>query len=238
MTMARPHLLLALTVLVIHAHDTVIAQNNVSDSIANLSISGWWSDCDFSAEISCAGTFQEYEPTPLDPSGNTCYLNAHVDSMSTTRNVVFWLGPPGSEEVGMKDTDVFLYTLRVDDTSLLATNCTESGACSCESIDSLRDPWRTTGMCSGDCIATPAEDLLLLNDDECAVLYKESDINPFFNDTIVTCTIQGTLIDTSPTSPSESPSMEEPTSGAGLLTSLWSWMVLVFVGLHTSVAEL
>lgn len=224
-------LVLVLTVL-FNSSLFVHCQNVTAEEIAMLSITGWYSDCDYDAETSCAGNYSsDYDPIPLDPTGNTCYVNPFVHPTSTTKNVVFWLGPSGGTEndanVSETSAGIYLYVLRVEDDSVdefLPTNCTESGVCSCDSLETLRDPWRTTGDCSGGCSVTPADDLGLL-DGDCAVLFKESVINPFFNGTIVTCSIQGTLVNTttiSPTtSPTASPTMdttddeeEEPTSSA------------------------
>jgi len=219
--MMAPRLLLLTLILLLNTYNIANAQSVTAEEIASLSISGWWSDCDYSAENSCAGNYTEIELTPLDPSGNTCYVNPHVDATSSTKNVVFWLGPAGSDVANATD-GILLYVLRVDDADVetyLPTNCTDSGSCSCDSVDPLRDPWRTLSTCSGECSATQADDLALFEND-CAVLYKESVINPFFNDTIVTCAIQGSLIDTSSSTPSSSPvpsAGEELTSGGGSL---------------------
>lgn len=221
MTMLRPSLLLTVVTLVVSIFQFSNAQNATAQDIASLSISGWWSDCDYNADTACTGNYKEYPPVPLDPTGNTCYVNPHVSPASSTKNVVFWLGPEGLTATTSSDasTGIYLYVLRVPDDSVeehLPTNCTESGACSCESVDSLRAPWRTTSSCIGGCSVTPADNLVRL-DETCAVLYKESVINAFFNDTIVTCAIQGTLIDTS--SSSSSTPTAAPTTGGGADTS-------------------
>ena len=196
------------------------AQNNVTADISHFAIIGWWSDCSFELDTSCAGTYQEYEPAPLDPTGNTCYVNPHADPTSTTSTVVFWLGPAGSnnnDTNSVSSTSIYLYTLRVPDSNVdryMPTNCTDSGACSCDNVDPLREPWKTTGSCSGDCSSTIANNLGRL-DEDCAVLFKTRVVNAFFNDTIVTCAIQGKLIDTSTSSPTASPSptyKEEPST--------------------------
>lgn len=205
------------------------AEKATSEDIENLALTGWWSDCIFENEDSCAGNYTEISsPIPLDPTGNTCYVNPYVNPTSSTSEVIFWLGPAGSDVMN-GTLGILLYTMRVENEDDLPTNCTSGGACSCESLEELRNPWRTTSTCSGGCSATPADDLGKLNE-TCAVLYKESVINQFFNDTIVTCSIQGTLLDLSTASPSMAPSAgDESTSGGvirrGGLSSSWFGLV-------------
>ncbi len=215
----------------------VFAETAIKEDISNFAISGWWSDCIYESDDSCAGNYTEISsPISLDPTGNTCYVNPFVDPSSSTKNVVFWLGPPGTDV--MNDTlGILLYTLRVSEDADMPTNCTDDGACSCESLKDLRSPWRNTSTCNGGCSATPADNLGDL-DDACAVLYKESAINAFFNDTIVTCSIQGSLVDLSSASPSASPTNSEQPSSGGVAMRRGSCWLSTWYGVRACITSL
>jgi hypothetical protein len=220
---------IAILLTVLISSHFIFAENATTEDISNLAISGWWSDCIYESEDSCAGNYTENSsPIPLDPTGNTCYANPYVDAFSSTRNVVFWLGPPGTDV--MNDTlGILLYTLHVTNDADMPRNCTDDGACSCESLEDLRSPWRNTSTCNAGCSAIPADNLVDLNE-TCAVLFKASAINAFFNDTIVTCSIQGSLVDLSGENPSASPtSDEQPTSHGTMRKRGWlsTWFVVI-----------
>ena len=192
----------ALTLLL--STDHVTAKSPTAENVSSYAISGWWSDCDFYGDQfkECSGSYKQCDPTRLDPAGNTCYVNPHADPSSTTNGVVFWFGPSGSDLVDsinltQDQTNIYYYMLLVssEDAGLyMPTNCTDSGACSCESLEPLRGSWLTTGTCNVDCNSGIAD---ILRGGDCAVFVKTSTINKFGNDTIVTCAIQGSLIDLS-----------------------------------------
>jgi hypothetical protein len=223
-------LTVALTLLFRTRH--VIAESATAESISGFAISGWWSDCDFFLEEfnECIGTYKAHDPFALDPTGNTCYVNPLADPSST--NVVFWFGPPGSDLVDNSTADatnIYYYVLLVptEDAGLyIPTNCTDSGACSCESLDPLRGSWRTTGTCDVDCMSGVSDKL---KDGDCAVFAKTSTINKYLNDTIVTCAIQGSLIDLSSNSSLTTAPTTMPTSGKTKIVNL-SWLLLLGSG--------
>jgi hypothetical protein len=185
-----------------------IAESATAESVSGFAISGWWSKCDYYLGDfnECIGTYKSNDPFALDPTGNTCYVNPLAESSST--NVAFWFGPPGSDLVDNSTanaTNIYYYVLPFptkDADLYIPTNCTDSGACSCKSLETLRGSWRTTGTCNVHCMSGVAD---TLKDGDCAVFVKTSTINKYFNDTIVTCAIQGSLIDLSKNS--------TPTSG-------------------------
>ena len=221
-------LIAALTLLLITHH--AIAKSATAENVSSYAISGWWSDCDFDREQfnECTGSYKECHPTRLDPTGNTCYVNPNADPSSTTNGVVFWFGPSGSDLVNSSNstqdqTDIYYYMLLVpsEDASVyIPTNRTDSGACSCESLEPLRGSWLTTGTCNVDCNSGVAD---ILRGGDCAVFIKTSTINKFSNDTIVTCAIQGSLIDmSSDSTPTTTPTASGETK---VLTMSWHYLL-------------
>jgi hypothetical protein len=121
--------------------------------VQDLAIRGWWSQCNFGAGglgDRCNGTLVETQDTlvPLDPSGDTCYVNPAADF-----NTITWFGKYSDkalnesvgEPVGLSP-EVHMWSIVLDTNSsstavYLPTNCT-FGICSCDSIEPLRIDWQ------------------------------------------------------------------------------------------------
>jgi hypothetical protein len=111
-------------------------------TLLKLNLVGWWSEClppypNLNAYSRCAGNFTPVEPIPLDPTGNTCYVNP-----LSGFNAIQWMGGLPDENGTLSD-EVYIYNVvpnLLTYRDYMPLDCT-TGTCSCDSIESLRSGW-------------------------------------------------------------------------------------------------
>lgn len=114
-------------------------------TLSQLSLAGWWPGCDLvesenSSSFECTGTSSSFEPIPLDPTGQTCYVNPFREE----KDAVHWFGQDPSQ----KDSETFIYTVVIEDdvaNDYYPASC-ENGVCSCQTIEPLRENWDSSGL--------------------------------------------------------------------------------------------
>lgn len=122
-----------------HPHHRDLA---TASTIDKLNLVGWWGDCappepNLDSYNRCAGNYTPVPTTPLDPTGNTCYVNP-----LSGFNAIQWMaGLPDAN--GTLSDEIYLYNVvpnLLTYRDYMPSDCT-TGMCSCDSIESLRHGW-------------------------------------------------------------------------------------------------
>ena len=139
-------------------HRELLVQTASASQVSRMQIDGWWASCGRLSK-KCQGGFKEYGPERIDPTGNTCYINP----LRRNLGVVQWIAPLGNEttaattKTSNNDQATYVYAVtfpaNLSDT-YFPTNCTEAGACSCDTIEPLRAGWKENPQaCGADAIS-------------------------------------------------------------------------------------
>ena len=151
--------------------------------VQDLAIRGWWSQCNFDVsgnQDRCAGTLVETQDAlvPLDPSGDTCYVNPAADF-----NTITWFGKYSDKAlnetvdlpVGLSP-EVLMWSIVLHANSnataeYLPTDCI-FGICSCDSIGPLRINWQdNVAMCprKDECVGEWILEATSLKEEPCSL---------------------------------------------------------------------
>lgn len=128
-------------------------QLQTASQVSRMQIDGWWASCG-RLNKKCEGGFKEHGPEAIDTTGETCYINP----LRRNKGVVQWIAPLGNE-TALDDQDATIYVYAVIFPANLSdtyfpTNCTDAGACSCDSIEPLRAGWKQSPTsCGADAIS-------------------------------------------------------------------------------------
>lgn len=136
-------------------------QLEVSEDANYIAIDGWWSQCgnhfDASSDIGCKGTLAPVEPSPIDVTGNTCYINPRATTVGI-EHMVYWFSTQQSS-TGVTVVYYSWYMPFSDLEEFYPTECTAGGACFCgTAFEQLRAGWNLTdssGCFGTGAIATP-----------------------------------------------------------------------------------
>jgi hypothetical protein len=115
------------------------------EDLANLGISGWWTECNTedSRLPYCQGNLIPIEP-PLtfDTTGQTCYINPYDNG----KKVVSWFGLANNETY-VSDA---VYVYRLFNRTSFDIDCNTDGLCSCDGIEEVRKGWKNGTLDTSD----------------------------------------------------------------------------------------
>jgi len=123
-----------------------------------MAIDGWWSQCGSLNNAlkgeGCIGNLESVELTPIDASGDTCYINPRTLATQDVEHMIYWFHNAGFTS----SITVYSWYMPYSDlATYFPTECTEGGACRCGiAFEEVRAGWNSSANSAHPCKGSQA----------------------------------------------------------------------------------